>query len=402
MDPNTVIIMLATHLICSGGLYYLIGRGMPPRSGLRLWSAGGVLFGSAYIVRMLAGRDVAAAGMLTADAAMVLAACFFHAGLRQFLGRASWRWLHFAAAVLLYAVLHLLAVQLWNIVGRHVLLNVTLGLIYGAIAVEGLLARAAQGRALASPLIVLTLVMGTLSLLTGARGFFIGIHGTEVVYRGLYAQIYYSYASLAAVLLGLNLVWMVFARLNTQLTELASRDALTRVLNRNGLEEVLARHFAERATRPVTLMQVDIDNFKRINDSHGHAAGDLVLREVAGSLNANIRASDFIARVGGEEFLVGCVAADDGVARALADRLLNGVRKLEVMLPGVKMPVRCTVSIGISRRCNERADWELCWAEADRALYAAKAAGRDRVMAAGALPPPSPRDAVPLRSPAPG
>ena len=263
------------------------------------------------------------------------------------------------------------------------------------------MARGAQGRALASPLLVLTLVMGTLSLLTGARGFFIAMHGIEVVYRGLYAQVYYSYASLAAVLLGLNLVWMVFVRLNTQLTELASRDALTRVLNRNGLDEVLSRHFAERTPRPVTLMQVDIDNFKRINDSHGHAAGDLVLREVAASLNASIRASDFIARVGGEEFLVGCVAADDGVARSLADRLLNGVRKLEVALPGVKIPVRCTVSIGISRRCNERADWELCWAEADRALYAAKAEGRDRVMAAGAMPPPL-RDAAPLRSPAPG
>ena len=70
MDPNTVIIMLATHLICSGGLYYLIGRGMPPRSGLRLWSAGGVLFGSAYIARMVAGRDIEAPWMLTADAAM--------------------------------------------------------------------------------------------------------------------------------------------------------------------------------------------------------------------------------------------------------------------------------------------------------------------------------------------
>ncbi|MBK7529490.1 GGDEF domain-containing protein [Piscinibacter sp.] len=401
MDPNTVIIMLATHLICSGGLYYLIGRGMPPRSGLRLWSAGGVLFGSAYIARMVAGRDIEAPWMLTADAAMVLAALFFVAGLRQFLGRAPGRWPWFAGAVLLYGALHLAAVQSGGLVGRHVLLNVTLGLIYAALATESLMARGAQGSALASPLLVLTLVMGTLSLLTGARGFFIAMHGIEVVYRGLYAQVYYSYASLAAVLLGLNLVWMVFVRLNTQLTELASRDALTRVLNRNGLDEVLSRHFAERTPRPVTLMQVDIDNFKRINDSHGHAAGDLVLREVAASLNASIRASDFIARVGGEEFLVGCVAADDGVARSLADRLLNGVRKLEVALPGVKIPVRCTVSIGISRRCNERADWELCWAEADRALYAAKAEGRDRVMAAGAMPPPL-RDAAPLRSPAPG
>ncbi len=401
MDPNTVIIMLATHLICSGGLYYLIGRGMPPRSGLGLWSAGGVLFGTAYIARMVAGRDIAAPWMLAADAAMVLAALFFVAGLRQFLGRTPGRWPLFAGAVLVYGALHLAAVQAGGPVGRHVLLNVTLGLIYGALALESLMARGAQGRALASPLLVLTLVMGTLSLLTGARGFFIGMNGMEVVYRGLYAQVYYAFASLAAVLLGLNLVWMVFVRLNTQLTELASRDALTRVLNRNGLEEVLSRHFAERTTRPVTLMQVDIDNFKRINDSHGHAAGDLVLREVAASLNANIRASDFIARVGGEEFLVGCVAADDGVARALADRLLNGVRKLEVLPPGVKLPIHCTVSIGISRRCNERADWERCWAEADRALYAAKAAGRDRVMAAGAMPP-EPRAAAPIRSPAPG
>jgi len=401
MDPNTVIIMLATHLICSGGLYYLIGRGMPPRSGLGLWAAGGVLFGSAYIARMVAGRDLVAPWMVVADGAMVLAALFFYAGLRQFLGRMPGRWLLAAGALLAYGFVHTLALQHWGLVGRHVLLNVTLGLIYAALSLESLQARGPQGRALAAPLLVLTLVMGLLSLLTGARGFFIGFNGMEVVYRGLYAQVYYAYASLSAVLLALTLVWLVFVRLNTQLTELASRDALTRVLNRNGLEEVLSRHFAERTTRPVTLMQVDIDNFKRINDSHGHAAGDLVLREVAASLNASIRASDFIARVGGEEFLVGCVAADDGVARALADRLLNGVRKLEVALPGVKMPVRCTVSIGISRRCNERADWELCWAEADRALYAAKAAGRDRVMAAGTMPP-EPRAAAPLRSPAPG
>ena len=206
-----------------------------------------------------------------------------------------------------------------------------------------------------------------------------------MLFRGVFAQVYYGYASLAAVMLGLNLVWLVFVRLNTQLLELASRDALTRVLNRNGLDEVVSRHFAARDTRPVTLLEVDIDHFKRINDSHGHAAGDLVLREIAASLNANIRASDFIARVGGEEFLVGCVAADDGVTRSLAERLLNGVRRLGVVLPGVKLPVHCTVSIGISRRCNDRASWEPSWAEADRALYAAKAAGRDRIVSAADL-----------------
>ena len=145
----------------------------------------------------------------------------------------------------------------------------------------------------------------------------------------------------------------------------------------------------------------DIDCFKAVNDSKGHVFGDQVLQVTANIIAGNIRVQDVVGRYGGEEFLVGCVAADDGVARSLAERLLNGVRKLEVALPGVKLPVHCTISIGISRRCNERADWELCWAEADRALYAAKAAGRDRVMAAGALQPP-PRAAAAIRSPAPG
>jgi len=385
MDPNTVIIILATNLICSGGLYHLIGRGMPPRSGLGLWALGGVLFGSAYIGRLLAGRHVASQWMVLPDTTMVLAALLFVAGLRQFLSRGPGRWQVLAAAVLAYALVQVVAQQAWGLVGRYMLLNLTLGLIYGALTFESLRARPQQGAALGPPLLVLSAVMGLLSASTAARGFVIAVHGPQAVSQGLYAQIYYAYASLAAVLLGLNLVWMVFVRLNTQLSELASRDALTRLLNRNGLEEVVARHFAGRELKPLTVMQVDVDHFKRVNDHHGHAAGDRVLRAIAATLAANVRGSDFIARVGGEEFLVGCVAADDGVALALAERLRAGVRQLDIAVPGVRLPVHCTVSIGISRRCSTRDGWDQAWSEADRALYAAKAAGRDCVVAAGSL-----------------
>jgi diguanylate cyclase (GGDEF)-like protein len=385
MDPTTVIIILATHLVCSGGLYHLIGRSMPPRSGLGRWSAGAVLFGGAYVGRLLLGTRTGTPWALALDASMVLASLLFISGLRQFLGREPGRWPLLAGGVLVYGLLFEGVVSVWGEVGRHVLLNLTLATVYALMAIECARARAQQHRALAAPLRVLTLVMGVLSALLVARGLHVSQQGTTVLYQGLFAQVYYAYASLAAVMLGLNLLWLVFVRLNTQLLQLASRDALTRLLNRNGLDEVVTRHFAARETRPITLMEVDIDHFKRINDSHGHAAGDIVLREIAASLNANIRASDFIARVGGEEFLVGCVAADSGVARSLAERLLAGVRKLEVALPGVKVPVRCTVSIGIAGRCNDHASWESCWAEADRALYAAKAAGRDRVVVASEL-----------------
>ena len=385
MDPRTVIIILAIHLICSGGLYWLMGRGMPPRSGVNRWAVGAVLFGLAYLGRLAPAQTPPDGLALSLDAAMVMAALLFVSGLRQFLGRAPGRWPLLAGLLLGFAALHGLAVWQWGLVGRHALLNVGLGLIYGTLAAEAVRSRAHQHAALGPPLRVLSLVMGTLAVLTVGRGLSIVGFGTEMLYDGLFAQVYYGYASLAAVMLGLILVWMVFVRLNAQLAELASRDALTRLLNRNGLEEVVMRHFAARESRPVTLLQVDIDHFKRINDSLGHAAGDQVLREVAASLSANVRASDFIARVGGEEFLVGCVAADDGVVRALAERLLVGVRKLDIRLPGAKAPVRCTVSIGISHRCPDLASWERCWAEADRALYAAKAAGRDRVVAASAL-----------------
>ena len=385
MDQRTLILVLAIHLVCSGGLYWLIGRAMPPRSGINRWAVGAGLFGLAYGGRLLVGQPAPWPSQLGLDVAMAVAALLFFTGLREFVAKPAGRWPMFVGFTLAFALLHGLLFWQFGLVGRHALLNLLLGALYGGLAGEAFLARAHQRPALHPPLLLLALMMGSLSLLTLARGVLIVAVGPEPLYRGLFAQLYYGYASLAAVMLGLNLVWLVFSRLTTQLSELASRDPLTRLLNRNGLDEVVSRHFAARETRPVTLLQIDIDHFKRVNDSLGHAGGDQVLREVAAALAASVRASDFIARTGGEEFLVGCVAADDGVAWALADRLLGAVRRLDIKVPGARHPLRCTVSIGIASRCGQKSDWERCWAEADRALYAAKAAGRDRIVSVSAL-----------------
>jgi diguanylate cyclase (GGDEF)-like protein len=380
MDPTTVVIILAIHLVCSGGLYHLIGRSMPPRSGLDQWSVGATLFGAAYLGRLASRTYSEPPWALVPDAAMVVAGLLFISGVRRFLGRTSIRGRRLAALLLGYALVHAWAVWNWGPVGRYVLLNATLGLLYATLAFETWRAQPREIAALQPPLVVLTTVMGALGVLTMLRGLHIATNGTPVMLQGLFAQLYYAYASLAALLLGLNLLWMVFVRLNTQLIELASRDALTRVLNRNGLDEVVARHFAAREPTPITLLQVDVDHFKQVNDSHGHAAGDRLLQAVAEALTAHVRASDFVARVGGEEFLVGCVAADAATAPSLAERLRQGVRDIELAWPGARTPLRCTVSIGIARPCPDRAGWERAWAEADRALYMAKATGRDRVV----------------------
>ena len=153
------------------------------------------------------------------------------------------------------------------------------------------------------------------------RAVYIGAVGTEALYQGLHAQVYYLYASLAAVMLGMTLLWMVFVRLNQRFADLAARDPLTQLLNRSGLEDVVGRHFAGRDPRPVILLQLDLDHFKAVNDQHGHAVGDRLLAAVAQALTGCVRGSDVVARVGGEEFLVACIDADPATAQALAERL---------------------------------------------------------------------------------
>ncbi len=382
MDPRTVIIVLTLNLLSSGGLFYLIARKMPPRSGLGAFAAAATTFGAAYAVRLAIGLDGPAPLAALADSAMILGTLLFIAGVRQFVGRTSLsvKPATLAWSLLLYGALHAGAVLGWGTVGRHVLLNASLGSLFLLLAFAAAPGLRSQDKALRLPLLLLMTIMGTLGVLTLARAMWIGANGAGAIFTGLAAQIYYACASLAAVLLGPNLLWMVFLRLNGQLAQLASRDALTRTLNRNGLDEALRRHFGSRAQRTIAWLQVDIDKFKRINDSHGHQAGDVVLRDVAAVLSRLVRADDFVARTGGEEFLVACVDASAETACLLAERLRAGVAELRVHAPGHSTPLQCTISVGVSRPFSQLRQWEQAARAADTALYAAKAAGRNRVM----------------------
>lgn len=381
MDPTTVIVSLAANLVFCGGLYYLIGRNMPPHSGLGLWAAAAMMLGGAYLMRVLEGLGSPTLLSPLLDVAMVASAMLFLGGLRQFVGqpagRSYWLWLGLAAYVGALG----LSLALWQLQGRYALLNLVLGMMWSTLGFTA--ARAMRHNAepaLRLPLALTAGMIGALGLLTLWRGVTIVQRGVESMYGTLQSAIYYGYASLAVVLLALTLLWMVFMRLHGQLTELASRDALTRLLNRNGLDDALTRHFATRAAPPVTLLQVDVDHFKRINDRYGHGTGDTVLRGVAAALTRHARGSDFVARVGGEEFVVGCIGADAAVAAALADRLRLAVGALELTTRSRGEPaLRCTVSVGLSRQFSQLADWEIAWREADDALYTAKSAGRNRV-----------------------
>ena len=160
----------------------------------------------------------------------------------------------------------------------------------------------------------------------------------------------------------------------------ATHDALTGLLNRGRVLEILLSEIArsERESRPLSVLMVDLDHFKRINDTHGHQAGDVVLREASRRMIAATRQYDSAGRYGGEEFLIvlpGC-GARDGLAQA--ERIREAFA-CEPFTAGVE-PLTVTCSIGVtSREVCTAGDSERLIHEADDALYAAKHRGRNRV-----------------------
>jgi len=166
-----------------------------------------------------------------------------------------------------------------------------------------------------------------------------------------------------------------------KLQRISQEDALTGLLNRRGFEAELrrAKALAERQGHGIGLLIIDIDYFKQINDRHGHAMGDHILKEVAGLLRRLLRASDLICRYGGDEILIALPAADDETTRQTALRVLTAVREYRFAKGSAAAPP-VTVSIGAASGVPIRGEsMESIVKNADRALYQVKRSGRNGV-----------------------
>ena len=171
-----------------------------------------------------------------------------------------------------------------------------------------------------------------------------------------------------------------------QIRQLATHDDLTGLLNRRAMLDrmQLEQHRSLRSGSPLLIAQLDIDHFKAVNDTHGHAAGDLVLQRFADTVRRNVRDTDVLARWGGEEFVLLLCDTPAADAVTLMERLRQAVQAMQVPVPQSGGPITVTVSIGLAR--HTPADPLAGTLErADRALYAAKAGGRNRVVPAPCL-----------------
>ena len=172
-----------------------------------------------------------------------------------------------------------------------------------------------------------------------------------------------------------------FQRANEVLSQLSITDGLTKLHNHRYFQESLTREIKRQSRngKPLSMLLVDLDDFKALNDRLGHASGDELLMRVASIMDATVRESDLLARYGGEEFVVLATDTDLDGAVALAEKIRMAVEQTPHIVDDSLRPVRITVSAGVAQFVGDR---RLFFEAADRALYRAKDLGKNCVVAA--------------------
>lgn len=354
------------------------------------WALAGVLFSAGHVMGnfAMAGNGLEETRVIIAlgNTSILLAHGLILLGIQQHLGlRRSY------TLVLALAVVALCGGLWWRGMyadtGQRVMLFATVYLCLGAAS--AVLLWRARNRMLANYRRAVALVILVNALLMLLRAVYILLgHGQSAGAGGVNVMVPAFMSSMVFYMaLNVALALMLFRRKEEHLRHMARHDALTGLLNRYSLDEYAAREIArvERGERDLSLVVLDLDDFKHVNDRYGHAIGDQVLVQVAHRVNEVIRDGDIAFRVGGEEFLILLPGASREVATTVAERL---------RLALVDRPFDCqehsmtvSTSVGVVTLDPLRDNWESLLKRADQALYRAKGTGRNRVEVAGGVVP---------------
>ena len=363
------------------------------REGIGLWALALLAHAATYVLFLLRGQVSDWLSVVLANAILAGAFALLLAAVTEFHGRAQ-PWGRLLAPVAATALL--IGVFLHDY--RLRLLSSSFILALQNAVILWALWRPQPPRQPRGALLI-SASLGINGLVLLARGLWYTVHEPPpqgFMGSGTGQSITFLSAFIVVLLASLGFILMTKDRAEAINHELANNDLLTGIPNRRLLQQTLRRD-ALRAMRehaPYAVMMADIDHFKAVNDTHGHLAGDAVLRHVAHLLKARVRGQDMVGRWGGEEFLVLLPATTLEGARQLAEVLRAGVGEAPCHYQGTPIPV--TLSIGICADTLQPGDRpSLLVDAADKALYAAKAGGRNRVEHALLMRPHELRGASP-------
>ncbi len=318
--------------------------------------------------------------VIIGNSLMILACCFAWAGIRQFYGRPA----PMRFSILLTAVTAIL-LGIFTVVDddiniRLAILSVSNGIPLG-LAVRELRSRPEPARSPGADLA--SLMLGCILVMHIIRSVcaFLGVGGQiSFVDFNTFQAGAFLVLIFAGMMANFGFVLMAIDRLRAEVADLALVDDLTGLANRRHfmvrLSEECVR--AERTCKPCTLLILDLDGFKAINDEYGHGAGDACLRDFARVTKSLLRDGDLFARTGGDEFCVILPSTEAREAAALARNVIAACRSTPVQWSGTA--IQMTASIGAAEWSHHTApDPEKLIATADQALYLAKKQGRDRI-----------------------
>ncbi|BEV13434.1 GGDEF domain-containing protein [Herbaspirillum sp. DW155] len=374
LDPSTLLI-LTIALAAAAALYLTIEWVSVRERSLLLWSSGFAIITVGSFLALLRSRGYLLIGIWFANGLLIAAHACFLAGVAWFtrtrISRAWW------LIALLWLLMLLLPTHAW---WSRVMLGLQ-SLMIAALTLRASSLLRPHGASLsvgAAQLRYVLLVHGAFYLAKAISALVLGAFVDLAAFGGTLIQISLVEGSMAVMLIALSMTGTERHRREERIGQLAARDPLTGLLNRRALQERAPVLLAQASqAHPGALLLIDIDNFKQVNDLHGHAAGDKLLQAFSDLLREALPADALAARLGGDEFVI----------------LLQNVREEEVEQTGERLrqafahvahkafptPDAVSLSVGVSLYGTAGLALENLMALADAALYEAKRAGRDRV-----------------------
>ena len=378
-DAPTIFAVIFAYFVALSMVWFYITRSYPNLSSAYYWMYSSYAAAAAAALSLFRSSEQPLLPFVVGNGLLILAACLSWMGIRRFYKRPiPWR-ASLALTGLSTAAFAAFTYLRDDMSARIVVYSITQSIVLASAALDLLRhkGRKAHGARLAAGVMILVIVVHVVR--SAASLMTVGGDVSVTEYNNFQAGILIVMI-FAAMAWNFGFLLMAIDRLRAEVVDLALVDDLTGAANRRRLFVRLAEEcrVSERNSEPFSLMLLDLDNFKLINDTHGHAAGDECLRMFTRAIEARLRPGDLLTRAGGDEFCVILPATTLREAAALARKLVETCRALEVTWQGKSILVSASIGVAQwSRHVNNCPEKLL--AAADEALYDAKNGGRNQV-----------------------
>jgi diguanylate cyclase (GGDEF)-like protein len=380
LSVPTIQIVILANFFALAIVWFYVARSYPNLNAAKFWRASMCLAAAGAATSILRGLVHPLFPVVIGNSLMILACCFAWAGIRQFYGR--------PAPMRLSAIITIVTAVLLGIFTLvHDDINIRLAILSAgngiplSLAVRQLRSRPDPAKSPGADLA--SLMLGCIVVMHVFRSAcaFLGVGGQiSFIDFNAFQAAAFLVLIFAGMMANFGFVLMAIDRLRGEVADLALVDELTGIANRRHFLARLTEEStrANRSNKPHSLLVIDLDGFKMINDGHGHGAGDECLRSFAHVTRTHLRNSDLVARTGGDEFCVILPSTGLREATLIARNLLQVCRGTPCQWNGIEIPI--TASIGIAEWSRQMSsDPGKLIAAADQAVYAAKKQGRDRI-----------------------